>query len=140
MKGRKLKRSDERGALEGLPLYLIILVVIAGVGTAIIAGWMMSSQSTELGNIEVNEEDKIISTSPNQSLEIIAYDRDGNPLEGATVELSGCGVEETGMTGEDGVYKADGVNPDREGNIDVEVRYTGETTTVKTDEIIVSDN
>ncbi len=140
MKGKRLKRNDEEGVLEGLPLYLIILVVIAGVATAVIAGWMMSAQSTELGSIEIDEEDKIIDTNPNQNIEVTAYDRNDNPLEGATVIISGCGVEEDGLTEEDGTYTAEGVNPDGEGNIDVEVRYTGETTTVRHDEIIVTED
>lgn len=139
---RRLKREDEKGALEGLPLYLIILVVIAGVGTAIIAGWMMSAQSTELGSIEIDDEDKIIGEGSGSTVEITAYDRDNNPLEGATVTLEGCEIQETGITEEDGTYSTERLYPnlpqgESTGIIEVEVRYTGETTTVRTAEIIV---
>jgi hypothetical protein len=37
--------KDKNGGIEGLPLQLMIMVIIAGVGTAIILGWMTNLQA-----------------------------------------------------------------------------------------------
>ncbi|MFP3871645.1 MAG: hypothetical protein ACOC55_04780 [Candidatus Natronoplasma sp.] len=157
MKGRKLKRSDERGALEGLPLYLIILVVIAGVGTAIIAGWMMSSQSTELESIEYDLGTKIdgdqldLSEDWGQTtMTVTAYDDNGDTLEGVTVSIEGCGAgdidQPVAQTDEDGeadftLHREDLNVPDGEsyGQITITAEYTGETTRTETETILVTD-
>ena len=129
-------KTDSSGALEGLPLYLIILVVIAGLGTAIIAGWMMSAQSTELDKIEVDQDDRILSTHSGQAVTIKAYDQDGNALEGAVVTLEGCNVQKAGQTNEDGECTLQNINPDLPenenfGTIDVTVKYTGDVSITK---------
>ena len=127
MRLRRIK-IDSKGALEGLPLYLIILVVIAGIGTAIIAGWMTSAKTTELNTIEIDEEDKILSTNAGQN---------GDPLEGAVVTLEGCNVHEAGQTNDKGECTIRNINPDLPknqnfGSIDVTVKYTGDVTITKT--------
>lgn len=103
---------DEEGALEGLPLYMIILVVIAGIGTAVIGGWMMNAQSTELGNIQIedqhnNEVDQLdLSEFTTKTIYIKAFDQNGDALEGVTVSIEGCGAgdieEPVKVTDEDG--------------------------------------
>ncbi|MEF8873976.1 MAG: hypothetical protein V5A88_04810 [Candidatus Thermoplasmatota archaeon] len=134
---RRLKREDEKGALEGLPLYLIILVVIAGVGTAIIAGWMMSAQSTELDHIEID--DKEFTAGTNNGVTITAYDQDNEPLEDATVTLEGCGVVESETTDSNGEASFSNINPDLGDDnidyIDVTVKYEDRT---ETDQIVVT--
>ncbi len=132
------------GALEGLPLYLILLVVIAGVGTAIIVGWMSGAQSTELNSIEIDEGDRVISTGTNQHIDITAYDQDGNGLEGVVITLEGCDIVESGETGSDGSYTFKGINPSLSqnqnfGEIDVTARYTGDVTTVRNAVITVQN-
>lgn len=141
-KNRKKLSND--GALEGLPLYLILLVVIAGVATAIIVGWMSSAQSTELDNIEVDEDDRVISTASGQNIDVTAYDRDGNGLEGVFVTLEGCDVVESGETDADGTYTFEGIDPQLSqnqnfGEIEVTARYTGDVTTVRTAVISVQN-
>ncbi len=140
-KNRKKLSND--GALEGLPLYLILLVVIAGVGTAVIVGWMTSAESTELDSIEIDEDDRTISTSANQNIDITAYDRDGNGLEGVVITLEGCDVVESGETGSDGTYSFKGINPSLSqnqnfGEIDVTARYSGDVTITRTAVITVT--
>jgi len=135
MKKLKPRKMNEKGALEGLPLYLIILVVVAGVGTAIIVGWMMSADSTELDSIEVNK--NVLSTSANQAVTVTAYDQDGNRLEGATVTMEGCNIVESGTTDSNGECQISGLNPELPGNenfgtIDITVKYTGDVTMTKT--------
>ena len=133
MNRHRTKLSNE-GALEGLPLYLILLVVIAGVGTAIIVGWMSSAQSTELDSIEIDDGDSIVTAGSNNNVEITAYDQDGNTLQGVVITLEGCEVVESGETGSDGSYTFRDINPTLSqnqnfGEIDVTARYTGDVTT-----------
>lgn len=134
------RRMNAKGALEGLPLYLIILVVVAGVGTAIIVGWMMSAQSTELDSIEVSK--TVMNTNANQAVTITAYDQKGGTLEGATVTIEGCGISNAMSTNSDGEARFSGLNPELPqnenfGTIDVTVRYTGDVTMTKTAVITV---
>ncbi len=136
MKRIKYRKLDESGALEGLPLYMIILVVIAGVGTAVIGGWMMSAQSTELGSIEVEEGDKTITEGYGKDVTITAYDQDNNGLSGVVVKLEGCDVVESKETNSDGTVTFEDVDPnlpenENFGEIEVTATYTGEMETTK---------
>ncbi|MGM0510053.1 MAG: carboxypeptidase-like regulatory domain-containing protein [Thermoplasmatota archaeon] len=135
----KPRKMNETGALEGLPLYLIILVVVAGVGTAIIVGWMMSADSTELGSIEV---EPVTMDTDDKKITVTAYDQKDNPLEGATVTIEGCGLVESGVTDSDGIYSVSDGSPslpqnENFGSIDVTVKYTGDVTMTKTAVITV---
>lgn len=142
---RKVRlRYDREGALEGLPLYLILLVVIAGVSTAIVFGWMQSAQSTELDRIEVDAgSDGLVTTKSNSNdgITVKAYDQKNNPLSGATVTLEGCGVNEIGETGSDGAveFTVDPSLPENEdfGEITVTVKYSGDITQEKSDTVAV---
>ncbi len=135
-------RTNKSGALEGLPLYLIILVVVAGIGTAVLAGWMMSSRTSDLGSIELNESS--ISTRRENPIIVTAYDQNGSPLEDVTVSFIGCGMEEVEMTGSDGTAEFDvednlTVPPGQPyGTIEVQARYTGSTTLTETAHITVT--
>ncbi|MGM0406078.1 MAG: hypothetical protein ACQEQM_08055 [Thermoplasmatota archaeon] len=133
---RNRKKLSNEGALEGLPLYLILLVVIAGVGTAIIVGWMTSAQSTELDSIEVEDGNGIVTAGSNNNVKITTYDQDGNGLEGVVLTLEGCDVVESGETGSDGSYTFRNINPslpqnENFGEIEVTAKYTGDVTTVR---------
>ncbi|MFW6141413.1 MAG: hypothetical protein ACOC53_02510 [Candidatus Saliniplasma sp.] len=141
MNKHRTKLSNE-GALEGLPLYLILLVVIAGIGTAIIVGWMTSAQSTELDTVEIDEGDRVISSGSNNNVKITAYDQNGNGLQGVVITLEGCDVVETGETGPDGTFTFERMNPSLSqnqnfGEIEVTAKYTGDVTTVRSAVITV---
>ena len=45
---------DKRAALEGLPLYLIIMVVVAGVVIVILLSWLSSVNHAGIGSISAN--------------------------------------------------------------------------------------
>lgn len=135
---RKVRlRRDEGGALEGLPLYLIILVVIAGVSTAIVFGWMQSAESTELDHIKVEASNGYVTSGSSNNIKITAYDRSDDQLSGATVTLQGCGVKEIGETDSDGKieFSVSPSLPENEdfGEIKVTVKYSEDMTTEKTD-------
>jgi hypothetical protein len=45
---------QRRGALEGLPLYLIILIVVAAIVVAILVGWLTTLQHPGISGVAVN--------------------------------------------------------------------------------------
>ncbi|UCE37434.1 MAG: carboxypeptidase regulatory-like domain-containing protein [Thermoplasmata archaeon] len=98
--GKKLS-WDEKGALEGLPLYLIILVVIAAIAIVIIIAWLNSiSTPKSFGTISpdpnqitlTDDNGDGFSSTESGTLKIIVRDSDNNKVKGATVTLSGCDV------------------------------------------------
>ena len=96
---RKLK-WDKNAALEGLPLYLIILVVITAVAIVAILAWMPSGGM--LDKIVVTDDGPYDDTDTN--FEGFVYDTEGNPLEGVNIVAEGpnnaVGVAVSGSNGE----------------------------------------
>ena len=85
--------SDDSGGIEGLPLQLMIVILVATMGTAIIVGWMGSIETPHsIGEVEyedcINAEDGAIPT----------FTVTGNRLEGAVVLLEGMSVTMSGGT------------------------------------------
>lgn len=98
---RKIERlmrlkKDRRGGIEGLPLQLMIIILVATMGTAIIMGWMGSIEAPNtIGSVEVLSDDIELdgrSYTTAGHVEIRVTDGKGDPLRGATVVLSGLGV------------------------------------------------
>jgi len=155
MKRIRYRKMNRKGALEGLPLYMIILVVIAGIGTAVIGGWMMSAQTTELGSLEVEDHEGEVSQIDlsefqTKTLTVTTYDQQGDALEGTTVFIEGCGagdidepVKQTDSDGEAsfGLQSSDLHVPsgDNFGTITITAEYTGDMTLTETAEIIVME-
>lgn len=54
MRSRSFLRSNRRAALEGLPLYLIILIVIAAIVVAILVGWLSTLQHPAISTLDVS--------------------------------------------------------------------------------------
>ncbi|MCL2509740.1 MAG: hypothetical protein FWF07_01495 [Methanomassiliicoccaceae archaeon] len=91
---KKLNRN-KRGSIEGLPLQLMIIIIIATMGTAILVGWMGNIDPPKsIGSVEVVSGDIVLegSSTYDGMIEIYVTDQSGNPLSGATVVLSGLGV------------------------------------------------
>ncbi len=76
---------NENAALEGLPLYLIILVVITAVAIVAILAWMPSGGM--LDKIIVTDNGTFDDTDT--SFEGDVYDTEGNPLEGVSILAEG---------------------------------------------------
>jgi hypothetical protein len=104
-KFRKKLNSDDRGALEGLPLYLIILVVIAAIAIVIIIAWLNSiSTPKAFGTISPDPNQIILSdndgddfsSTESGTLTITVRDSENDKVKGATVTLSGCDVRFSG--------------------------------------------
>ena len=104
-------RNDRNGGIEGLPLQLMIIILVATMGTAILLGWMGSIETPKsIGDVTALNEPVIADSSNTiKGVEILVTDQDGNPLEGATVVLTGYGVTDLfnqtafKTTGSDGV-------------------------------------
>lgn len=94
MIGRKRLREDDFGGIEGLPLQLMIIILVATMGAAILLGWMGSIETPKsIGDVTALDEPAVAdSNSVVRGVQILVTDQDGNPLEGATVVLSGMGV------------------------------------------------
>jgi hypothetical protein len=100
-------KHDRKGAIEGLPLYLIIIIVITVIGLGIILGMMNTIKppktidkvvlSKEVIIVEDGNTDGIYSASK-EALTIKVVDSNGDPIKGAVVTLSGCNVKENGTT------------------------------------------
>lgn len=103
----KLKRLNRKGGIEGLPMELMIIVVVAALGTAILVGWMGSIEQPEtIGDVESSQEQIIMNNhdSTTFSTTITVRDGNGDPISGATVVLTGCGVTNTSSMQKGTVY------------------------------------
>lgn len=129
--------KDRKGSIEGLPLYLMIVIMIATLSTAVIVGWMGNIETpTTIDDIEIDQ-DYVDLTHTVRSADgyyhycdgttITILDSNDNPVEGATVILSGLGVSlSNGDT-------AAGIT-DENGNItfdDLRVRISGNHGSIK---------
>src|SRR5512137_1628885 len=97
-------RGDEGAGIEGLPLQLLIMVVVAGLGLTIIMGWMNSIAAPHsIGDIMVSPGEVMVHdpdgdgifTASGVLVTVTVTDQSGDRLEGATVMLQGANV----MTG-----------------------------------------
>lgn len=99
---------DEKGALEGLPLYLIILVVIAAVAIVIIFSYLSVLRTVELERIEIyvdGGKDPEFVTPGDHGVYIIAIGSDGSKLKDVTITLDGPELNRARKTDSNG--KAD---------------------------------
>lgn len=94
-------RRNASGGIEGLPLQLLIMVVIAGLGLTILMGWMNSiSAPHSIGEVLVSpseilvydEDGDGIYTREGVMITVTVTDEKGNRLEGATILLEGANV------------------------------------------------
>lgn len=135
-------RKDNEDGIEGLPLQLMILILIATLATAIIIGWMgnidtpdsIGEVSVNVGSVETdsssssgsyysnyyNKNKTTATTNSNlnktikDSFTVYVTDQDGNPLEGAVVTLSGNGIQ-----------TSDGTTPHKTTDSNGEVTFSG---------------
>jgi hypothetical protein len=94
-------KADRFGGIEGLPLQLLIMVVVAGLGLTIIMGWMNSiSAPHSIGEIFVSPSEIVVRdadfdgiyTAENVMMTVTVTDQSGDRLEGATVILEGANI------------------------------------------------
>jgi len=121
-KGRKGWSNDKRGAIEGLPLYLLIIIIITAVSIGIVMGLLnMAKPPQALGTVSlstpliaVKDDGSGIYKNDSVSLTVTVTDSSGNRLKDAVVTLSG-----------DNIKKADGTNPYGRTDANGEAKFTG---------------
>jgi hypothetical protein len=101
-------RNDEEAGIEGMPLQLMIIVLVAGVSMAIILGWTsglnapqtIASVTSHPYEVEVTDGDGDgLFTAEGVSFDISVSDAEGKPVEGASVILEGgCAIAQGGGT------------------------------------------
>jgi len=104
-------RSDREG-LEGLPLQLLIMAVVAGLALVVVVGWFSGISSTPVKNIKTIsiEPNPITTTNPGINVQakktldvtVCAFDQGDTRIKGITVHLSGVGVDKTATDGKSG--------------------------------------
>ena len=108
---------DDRASIEGLPLQLMIIGLIASLGTAIVVGWISSIEAPRyIGDININP-NNIILTDPDddghytdvlEELTIRILDTADKPVAGAVVIIEGASIDNEhhrvhGVTDADGM-------------------------------------
>jgi len=100
--GRKHIGRDKRAGIEGLPLQLMIIVMVAGISMAIILGWTSGLSAPKSISTLVSDPLEIVAeddngdgtyTASGVDMTISVLDNEGNGVEGATVILEGGGIE-----------------------------------------------
>jgi len=107
---RILIRRDERAAIEGMPLQLMIAVIVAGIALAIILGWVLSIPAPNaISRVETTPETVSIEGAPANeeatktvTITIRAFDQKGNAIAGIVVTLQGAGVSTARTDAADG--------------------------------------
>lgn len=124
-------RNDRQGGIEGLPLQLLIMVLVAGIGSAVILGWMggleapeaiATVHSSEAELVLVDDDGDGVHTADGLDLVVTVLDQEGDPIAGASVVLEGCGLKGPdgqsphALTGEDGKAVFEGMSAFRYGS------------------------
>jgi hypothetical protein len=95
-------RRDCGGGIEGLPLQLLIMVVVAGLGLTIIMGWMNSIDAPHsIGEVFVNPSEIVVYDEDGDgvysrdgvAMTVTVTDQSGDRLEGATIVLEGANIK-----------------------------------------------
>lgn len=101
--------TDKRGGIEGLPMELLIIIVIATIGVGIVVGWMNSIDAQQpMTYGDVGSETTMIVTDGTSyglngaevkdesfSITVYVHDSKGNGIKDAVVTVSGMGVSGT---------------------------------------------
>jgi hypothetical protein len=94
-------RKDENGSIEGLPLQLMIMGIIASLGTAVIVGWVSSIQTPiYIGKVEISPQEILVHDSDENGvfdaeldeMTIRITDTSGNPIGDAQVLIEGSAL------------------------------------------------
>lgn len=125
-------RRDRNATLEGMPLYLLILVIVATVGISIVLAWMnplKSGMGASVGAVALTENggcNEIICTTNGDGTAVgsglivaTVKDQNGKPLVGADIELRGCGIVDAKKTDSNGVANFGTITAKLQPNIDI---------------------
>jgi hypothetical protein len=122
-------RNDDEGSVEGMPLYMLIMVVVVVAAIGILSGMMGAFSGQNLGEVTTDPDVIEIPGGEGQtSFTVTVKDTDGKPIKGATVIIEGEGVTTAAKTGADGTATFH-VNPNlgtkAVGELSIRVTYDG---------------
>ena len=81
-------KGNDRGGIEGLPLQLMIVIMVATMGSAVIIGWMGSIDTPHyISSLNVEENIVYIEDGEIPDIHILVTDEDGSPMAGVTVRI-----------------------------------------------------
>ncbi len=102
-KARASFRNDEGASVEGMPLYMLIMVVIVVVSIGILMGILGGFQGQSIGDVTVDPDAHELPGGGGEvAFNVTVKDTDGKAIEGATVYISGAGVSTASKTDGDG--------------------------------------
>ncbi len=100
----------ESGGLEGLPLQLIIMMVIAGIGIGIVVGWLTVFSEKPLNELVIEEISpkptkgaNVLTDGVKYTIKVRALNTEQKPIEGVTITLEGPGVTKIATTNSYGI-------------------------------------
>ncbi len=80
---------DRRGGIEGLPLQLMIVIMVATMGTAVIMGWMADLDSPHyIKTLGIEENVVVIEGGQIGDITVCVLDEKSEPLEGVSVMIT----------------------------------------------------
>jgi len=114
---------DNRASIEGLPLQLLIIGLIASLGTAIVVGWISSIEAPRfIGDVIIDPDEIILTDSDGdgqyfevlEELTIRVLDTADKPVVKATVVLEGGSIDNEhhrvhGTTDSNGILRFESV-------------------------------
>ena len=93
MRFDRIRRKD--GSIEGMPLQLLIMIIVAVVVMGVIMGWIyfLSDSDPVIDSIIVEPGEIDITGTGPHSVSVTVLDTDGTPVKGVVLAISGCGVD-----------------------------------------------
>ena len=81
--------KDRKGGIEGLPLQLMIVILVATMGTAVIMGWMGGIDSPHLiKSIGIEENVVVVEDGVIGDIHVCVMDESNEPLKGVSVLIT----------------------------------------------------
>ena len=138
----RLIRTDEQGALEGLPLYLIILITITAITLVVIIALIPRPLIPNFVTVDVTDgpgatPNVLCWGSTAQNVKVSVFTRDNVAINDATVHIVGAGLDVTQRTANGGMTTFTGLvtntsNPNPPSTtVNVEATFGGVTITAQ---------
>ena len=84
----KLK-GNNRGGIEGLPLQLMIVIMVATMGSAVILGWMGNIDTPHyISSLNVEENIVYIENGEIPDIHVLVLDENDEPMDGVTLRIA----------------------------------------------------
>ncbi len=86
-------RRNERGSIEGLPLYFLVSAVVVAVAMSALLSMMGGMQGQTLGSVDTDRDTlSVAGAQATVTFNVTVKDTTGKPIEGATVTVEGLGA------------------------------------------------